>query len=176
MFTAAPHANSGRFAKQDNRPPPPLQPRRAQSSWLPPFSSTSTSFPLPTLLDSRHTSPPFDSCPSQPDKLKLIGEYKAKIEKELETICGDILTIIDENLLPNSQSNEPKVSRSVPRGAELSLTELFQHQHPPPDTRRRKYLSASAFRCQLFPRRTFAYPKPRLQRDNPTTQHQRKQA
>eukprot|EP00904_Undaria_pinnatifida_P002717 jgi/Undpi1/12446/HiC_scaffold_5.g02117.m1 len=43
------------------------------------------------------------------DKLKLIGEYKAKIEKELETICGDILAIIDENLLPNSQTNEPKV-------------------------------------------------------------------
>lgn len=47
--------------------------------------------------------------PPQPDKLKLIGEYKAKIEKELETICGDILTIIDDNLLPNSQSNESKV-------------------------------------------------------------------
>lgn len=46
---------------------------------------------------------------AQPDKLKLIGDYKAKIEKELETICGDILTIIDDNLLPNSQSNEPKV-------------------------------------------------------------------
>ncbi|CAN0115106.1 unnamed protein product [Pylaiella littoralis] len=45
----------------------------------------------------------------EPDKLKLIGEYKAKIEKELETICGDILSIIDDNLLPNSQTNEPKV-------------------------------------------------------------------
>eukprot|EP00752_Nemacystus_decipiens_P008474 g7571.t1 len=45
----------------------------------------------------------------EPDKLKLIGDYKAKIEKELETICGDILTIIEEHLLPNSQSNESKV-------------------------------------------------------------------
>ncbi len=59
---------------------------------------------------------PRASRPTQPDKLKLIGEYKAKIEKELETICGDILNIIDENLLPNSQSNEPKVGgQSKPR-------------------------------------------------------------
>ncbi|CAN0454288.1 unnamed protein product, partial [Scytosiphon promiscuus] len=39
----------------------------------------------------------------------LIAEYKAKIEKELEEICRDILAIIDDSLLPNSQSNEPKV-------------------------------------------------------------------
>lgn len=56
----------------------------------------------------RRIAAPHRTAP-QPDKLKLIGEYKAKIEKELETICGDILTIIDDNLLPNSQSNESKV-------------------------------------------------------------------
>lgn len=49
----------------------------------------------------------------KPDKLKLIGDYKAKIEKELEDICRDILAIIDESLLPNSQSNEPKVGHRV---------------------------------------------------------------
>ncbi|CAM9253999.1 unnamed protein product [Ascophyllum nodosum] len=43
------------------------------------------------------------------EKQKLVGDYKLKIEKELEDICGDILKIIDENLLPCSQSNEPKV-------------------------------------------------------------------
>lgn len=49
-------------------------------------------------------------CMRQEDKLKMIGDYKLKIEKELEEICGDILKIIDENLLPNSNANEPKVS------------------------------------------------------------------
>lgn len=44
----------------------------------------------------------------QPDKLDLIASYKAKIEKELETICGGILKIIQDNLLPNCQTNEPK--------------------------------------------------------------------
>ena len=35
--------------------------------------------------------------------------YKKKIETELETICGDILTIIQDQLIPHSAGDEGKV-------------------------------------------------------------------
>ena len=35
--------------------------------------------------------------------------YKKKIETELETICGDILTIIKDQLIPHSAGDEGKV-------------------------------------------------------------------
>jgi 14-3-3 protein epsilon len=43
------------------------------------------------------------------DKLALIQGYKKKIEKELEGICSDILEIIKNELIPNSDSEEGKV-------------------------------------------------------------------
>ena len=43
------------------------------------------------------------------DKLTLIQSYKKKIETELEDICSDILDIIKNDLIPNSQSEEGKV-------------------------------------------------------------------
>lgn len=43
------------------------------------------------------------------DKLQIITDYKAKIETELVDICNDILSIIDESLIPNSTSEEAKV-------------------------------------------------------------------
>jgi len=43
------------------------------------------------------------------DKLALIQNYKRKIESELESICADILLIIKENLIPNSEADEGKV-------------------------------------------------------------------
>merc|ERR1712113_327461 len=43
------------------------------------------------------------------DKMSIIKEYKAKIELELVEICDDILGIIEENLIPNSTSEEAKV-------------------------------------------------------------------
>jgi 14-3-3 protein epsilon len=43
------------------------------------------------------------------DKMTLIKDYKAKIEDELVTICNDILSIIEESLIPNSTSEEAKV-------------------------------------------------------------------
>ena len=43
------------------------------------------------------------------DKLTLIQSYKKKIETELEEICSDILEIIKNELIPNSQSEEGKV-------------------------------------------------------------------
>jgi 14-3-3 protein epsilon len=43
------------------------------------------------------------------DKLALIQSYKRKIEAELEDICSDILEIIKNELIPNSDSEEGKV-------------------------------------------------------------------
>lgn len=43
------------------------------------------------------------------DKLTIIKDYKSKIETELVDICNDILSIIEESLIPNSTSEEAKV-------------------------------------------------------------------
>jgi len=43
------------------------------------------------------------------EKLPLIQKYKRKIETELEDICSDILEIIKNELIPNSDSEEGKV-------------------------------------------------------------------
>jgi len=43
------------------------------------------------------------------DKIDLIRTYKEKIEKELVDICGDILKIISNDLVPRSSSEEGKV-------------------------------------------------------------------
>jgi len=46
---------------------------------------------------------------SDSDKTELITTYKLKIEKELERICGEILTIIKASLIPASTADEAKV-------------------------------------------------------------------
>lgn len=43
------------------------------------------------------------------DKIVAIQTYKRKIESELEDICSDILEIIKNELIPNSESEEGKV-------------------------------------------------------------------
>jgi 14-3-3 protein epsilon len=43
------------------------------------------------------------------DKTKLITDYKAKVEKELDKFCYDILKLIDENLVPQAETTECKV-------------------------------------------------------------------
>lgn len=43
------------------------------------------------------------------EKAPLIQQYKKKIETELEDICSDILDIIKNDLIPNSESEEGKV-------------------------------------------------------------------
>ena len=44
------------------------------------------------------------------EKLSLIQAYKKKIETELEEICSDILDIIKNELIPNTDSEEGKVN------------------------------------------------------------------
>jgi 14-3-3 protein epsilon len=41
--------------------------------------------------------------------VKRIKEYRHKVESELSNICNDILSIIDENLIPSSDTGESKV-------------------------------------------------------------------
>lgn len=41
--------------------------------------------------------------------LDCIREYHRKIEKELEDICNDVLTILGDNLLPKATTGESKV-------------------------------------------------------------------
>eukprot|EP00593_Proboscia_inermis_P003430 CAMPEP_0171313478 /NCGR_PEP_ID=MMETSP0816-20121228/42674_1 /TAXON_ID=420281 /ORGANISM="Proboscia inermis, Strain CCAP1064/1" /LENGTH=252 /DNA_ID=CAMNT_0011800945 /DNA_START=59 /DNA_END=817 /DNA_ORIENTATION=+ len=43
------------------------------------------------------------------DKMTTIRDYKAMIEEELISICNDILSIIEDSLIPNSSSEEAKV-------------------------------------------------------------------
>jgi len=43
------------------------------------------------------------------DRVAKVKEYRAKLEKELQTICNDVLTIIDASLLPNATTGESKV-------------------------------------------------------------------
>ncbi|XP_027348684.1 14-3-3-like protein C isoform X2 [Abrus precatorius] len=41
--------------------------------------------------------------------VKRIKEYRQKVESELSNICSDIMTVIDEHLIPSSSSGEPSV-------------------------------------------------------------------
>lgn len=43
------------------------------------------------------------------DNVKLIREYRAKVEEELASICEDILKVLDENLIPTASTSDPKV-------------------------------------------------------------------
>jgi len=43
------------------------------------------------------------------DKAEVTTDYKKKIEVELIDICNDILSVIEESLIPNSTSEEAKV-------------------------------------------------------------------
>ncbi|KAH9826319.1 14-3-3 protein [Teratosphaeria destructans] len=42
-------------------------------------------------------------------QVKLIKEYREKIENELAKICEDILEVLDKHLIPSAQSGESKV-------------------------------------------------------------------
>ena len=41
--------------------------------------------------------------------MQKVKNYKHKIEMELTDICQDILNLIEDHLVPNSQSDEAKV-------------------------------------------------------------------
>jgi len=42
-------------------------------------------------------------------RLKLIKDYRTKVEKELQDVCNDVLVILDKHLIPSSTSGESKV-------------------------------------------------------------------
>jgi len=41
--------------------------------------------------------------------LQLIKDYRSKVEKELSAICNDVLSVLDEHLIPSSTTGESKV-------------------------------------------------------------------
>jgi len=41
--------------------------------------------------------------------LAQIKAYRTKIEEELEQVCGDVLTVLDEHLIPKTEGGESKV-------------------------------------------------------------------
>ena len=41
--------------------------------------------------------------------IEIIRQYRAKIEKELEDICNDVLRLLDDPLIPNSKNPEARV-------------------------------------------------------------------
>lgn len=41
--------------------------------------------------------------------VKRIKEYRQKVESELSSICGDIMTVIDEHLIPSCSAGESTV-------------------------------------------------------------------
>ena len=41
--------------------------------------------------------------------VKRIKEYRLKVETELSNICNDIMTVIDEHLIPSSTAGESTV-------------------------------------------------------------------
>lgn len=43
------------------------------------------------------------------ENVKLIREYRTKVEEELASICEDILKVLDENLIPTASTSDPQV-------------------------------------------------------------------
>ncbi|CAH1438922.1 unnamed protein product [Lactuca virosa] len=41
--------------------------------------------------------------------VKRIKEYRQKVETNLSNICGDIMTVIDEHLIPSSSARESTI-------------------------------------------------------------------
>ncbi|XP_012718663.1 tyrosine 3-monooxygenase/tryptophan 5-monooxygenase activation protein, epsilon polypeptide 1 isoform X1 [Fundulus heteroclitus] len=50
------------------------------------------------------------------EKLKMIREYRQTVEKELKSICGDILDALDRHLLPSAAMGESKVFYNKMKG------------------------------------------------------------
>jgi len=47
--------------------------------------------------------------PENENKFKMIVTYRQQVEKELQEICGDILSVLDKHLIPCSDTGESKV-------------------------------------------------------------------
>ena len=43
------------------------------------------------------------------EKLEMIKNYRAQVEKELRDICSDILDVLDKHLIPSASTGESKV-------------------------------------------------------------------
>lgn len=43
------------------------------------------------------------------EKVEMIRQYRAQVEKELRDICSDILSVLDKHLIPAASTGESKV-------------------------------------------------------------------
>ena len=80
-------------------------------------------------------------------KAEVIGGYKAKVEQELNSICNDILALLDANLIKDSLESEPKVfyqkmkvappaaATPAPLPRRISLSPAPPHSPPAPPRR-----------------------------------------
>ena len=65
--------------------------------------------------------------------ISTICDYRAKIEAELETVCRDVLDVLDEALIPHAASGESKVfyhKMFVHPNASLNFQRLMDTNHP----------------------------------------------
>lgn len=68
-----------------------------------------------------------DDTPQRAARLSDIAANKAKVEGELETICGDILSLLDDHLLPKAGAGENQVFLLKMKGDYLRyLAEFLQ--------------------------------------------------
>jgi len=68
------------------------------------------------------------------DRAEMITTYREKIEEELETICSEILAIIDSDLIPNSSKQEGKVFYYKMKGDYYRYLAEFQSEPKRADT------------------------------------------
>ncbi len=95
-------------------PPPPL-PSRASSPSLQERNLLSVAYKnvvgarraswrVLTSIESKEKEKGGDS-----EKVQAIGQYREKVEKELEKICKELLDVLEKHLLPEDKTPEGKV-------------------------------------------------------------------
>ena len=64
-------------------------------------------------------------------KMKLTDEYRLKVEEEMEKLCGELLQLLDEQLIPNSKDSAGKVFYLKMKGDyNRYLSEIFSNCNP----------------------------------------------
>jgi len=60
-------------------------------------------------IEQKEENKPAPSADGKNPHLQLIKDYRSKVEKELAAICNDVLSVLDEHLIPFSTTGESKV-------------------------------------------------------------------
>jgi hypothetical protein len=77
-------------------------------------------------------------------RVKLIQQYRAVVEKELDDVCGEILSLLDQHLVPSASSVEASVFYLKMKADYHRYLAEFKVSHPvlhaPSPSRGRHYL------------------------------------